>query len=98
MVNNVENLGQVPRDSQLSIKIQQLVPHKTQGELHKPQVTPLRLPAEGEQEAAEVVVMAEGTSGIVELPMEVANVDEMVVGMSRGISRLIPLLFPKWWC
>ena len=85
MVNNVENLGQVPRDSQLSIKIQQLVPHKTQGELHKPQVTPLRLPAEG-------------TSGIVELPMEVANVDEMVVGMSRGISRLIPLLFPKWWC
>ena len=65
-MNNVEKLGQVPRDSQLSIKIQQLVPHKTQGELHKPQVTPLRLPAEG-------------TSGIVELPMEVANVDEMVV-------------------
>ena len=46
-----------------------------------PRATPLRPPAEGEpceceREAAEIVVMAEGTSRMIELPMEVANVDE----------------------
>ena len=49
------------------------VPHETQ-ELQKPQVKLLRLPAEGEQEAAEIIGMAGGTSGMLELPMEVANI------------------------
>ena len=34
---------------------------------------------DGEQEVAEIIEMAEGTSGILELPMEVADVDEMAV-------------------
>ena len=57
------------------------VTHKTQEELQKPRVTPLKLAAEGErceceQEAAEIVGMGWwGTSsGILELPMEVPNV------------------------
>ena len=57
------------------------VPHETQEEKQKPQVTPLRPPAEGEpcececeQEAAEIVGMVGGTSGMLELPMEIANV------------------------
>ena len=55
------------------------VPHKM--EPQKPQVTPLRLPAEGEPykwewewEAAKIVGMAEGTSGMFELPMKVVEV------------------------
>ena len=61
------------------------VPHDTQDlKLQKPQATQLRLPAEGgpcecEHEAAEIVVMAEGTNGMVKLPMEVADLDEMAV-------------------
>ena len=59
------------------------MPHETQEEKQKPQVTPLRPPAEGEpceyeyeceQEAAEIIGMAGGTSGMLELPMEIANV------------------------
>ena len=50
------------------------VPHETQEELQKPRVKLLRLPAEGEQEAAEIIGMAGGASGMLELPMEVANV------------------------
>ena len=52
------------------------VPHKTQKEEQKLQVTLLRLPAEGElceckyeQEAAAIVGMAGGTSGMLKLPM-----------------------------
>ena len=54
------------------------VPHKTQKEEQKLRVTLLRLPAEGEpcecececeQEAAAIVGMAGGTSGMPELPM-----------------------------
>ena len=55
------------------------VPHKM--EPQKPQVTPLRLPAEGEPykcewewEATKIVGMAEGTSRMLELPMKVAEV------------------------
>ena len=52
------------------------VPHKTQEGEQKPRVTLLRVPAEGEpcececeQEAAAIVGMAGGTSGMLELPM-----------------------------
>ena len=58
------------------------MPHKTQEEAQKPGVTPLRLPTEGEPcewecEAAKIVVMAKGTNRILELPMEVAEIDEI---------------------
>ena len=54
----------------------QSVLHEAQEEL---QAIPLRPPAEGEREAAKIIVMAEGTSGMVELPMEFADVDEMLM-------------------
>ena len=60
------------------------MPHKTQEEAQKPGVTPLRLPTEGEpceweREAAKIVVMAKGTNRILELPMEVAEIDEIAM-------------------
>lgn len=53
--------------------------HKIQGGLHKPWVTLLRLPAV--QEAVKIVAIAEGImiSGMIALPMEVVDVDEMVM-------------------
>ena len=60
------------------------LPHKTQEEAQKPGMTPLRLPTEGEpceweRETAKIVVMAESTNRILELPMEVAEIDEIAV-------------------
>ena len=49
------------------------------------QATPLRSPAEGEgpreceRHAAKIVVLAEGTCGMVELPTEAADVDAIAV-------------------
>ena len=60
------------------------MPHETQEEAQESGVTLLRFPAEGEPcdcecEAAKIVVMAENTNGILELPMEIAEFDEMAV-------------------
>ena len=60
------------------------MPNVLHEEPQKPQVTPLRFPAEGEprereREAAKIVVMEKGTGRMVELQMEVADVDEMII-------------------
>ena len=66
--------------------------HGTQEEPQKPQVTLLRLLAEGElckceREATEIVMMAEAVSEMVELPMEVVDVDEMAVPDGKPVTR-----------
>ena len=64
------------------------MPHETQEEPQKPRVTSLRQPAEDAREAAEIVGMAEGTNGMLVLPMEVAGVDEMVMLDGKPAMRV----------